>query len=170
MLTRLRAVKPVWVELGLQTIHERTAEAVRRGYSLPVFEEAYKELKARGIEVIVHVIMNLPGETKEEMLKTIRYLAELTPPLDGIKIQMLQVLRGTDLGREYERHPFSLMNLEEYADLIAKCVEILPDSTVLHRMTGDGPRNLLIAPLWSLDKKRVLNTLNRRISETEKCL
>lgn len=163
MLVRLREIKPVWVELGLQTVHERTAEAVRRGYCLPVFEKAYRELKDRGLEVIVHVIMNLPGETKEEMLETIRYLAALDPPLDGIKIQMLQVLKGTDLGREYERQPFPLMTLEEYADLVAECVRILPEKTVLHRMTGDGPRRLLIAPLWSLDKKRVLNTLNGRI-------
>lgn len=163
MLVRLREIKPVWVELGLQTVHERTAEAFRRGYALPVFEKAYRELKERDLEVIVHVIMNLPGETREEMLETIRYLAALQPPLDGIKIQMLQVLKGTDLGREYERQPFPLMTLEEYADLVAECVRILPEKTVLHRMTGDGPRRLLIAPLWSLDKKRVLNTLNGRI-------
>ena len=165
LLTALNAEKPVWVELGLQTVHERTAGQTRRGYPLPVFEEAYRKLKARGLTVIVHVIFGLPGETKEDMLDTVRYLAALTPPLDGVKLQMLQVLRGTDLGNQYEAEPFPLLSLSEYADLIAEAVQLLPENCVLHRMTGDGPRALLLAPLWSLQKRHVLNTINHRIRE-----
>ncbi len=163
MLCELKTIKPVWVELGLQTIHERTAERIRRGYPLPVFEEAYSKLKASGIPVIVHVILNLPGESRDDMLETIHYLAALAPELDGIKLQMLQILKGTAMAVEYEKEPFPLMDLEQYAELICECAEILPQNTVLHRMTGDGPRRLLIAPLWCLDKKRVLNRLNREL-------
>ena len=166
MLMELRSIKPVWIELGLQTIHEKTAERIRRGYALPVFERAYERLKSAGMEVIVHVIFNLPGETREDMLETVRYLSRLEPGLDGVKLQMLQILEGTDMAEEYRRNPFPLMSLEEYSDLIAESVSILPDRTVLHRMTGDGPRRLLIAPLWSLDKKRVLNTINRKIKNS----
>ncbi len=165
LLMELRAIKPVWVELGLQTIHEETAARICRGYALPVFEEAFRKLKDAGIEVIVHVILNLPGETREDMLETIRYLAALQPEPDGVKLQMLQILKGTTLAEEYEKEPFPLMDLETYADLISECVSILPEKTVLHRMTGDGPRRLLIAPLWSLEKRHVLNTLRRKLSD-----
>ena len=165
LLAQLRQIKPVWVELGLQTIHEKTAENFRRGYALPVFEEAYQKLKRAGIEVIVHVILNLPGESREDMLDTVRYLAALQPELDGVKLQMLQILKGTAMAEEYEREPFPLMDLDSYATLIKDCVSILPENTVLHRMTGDGPRRLLIAPLWCLEKKHVLNTLRRKLSE-----
>ena len=170
MLHELKALKPVWIELGLQTIHQKTAERIHRGYELPVFEEAYERLKAAGLEVIVHVILNLPGETREDMLETVQYLAALNPPPDGIKLQMLQILKGTVMAEEYMQKPFPLMSLEEYAELIAECERILPEETVLHRMTGDGPRNLLIAPLWCLDKKHVLNTINRarRIPDQKK--
>ena len=164
LLSDLNAVKPVWVELGLQTVHERTAKQIRRGYPLPVFGEAYRKLKERGLTVIVHVIFGLPGETREDMLDTVRYLAALDPPLDGIKLQMLQVLRGTDLGRQYEAEPFPLLSLSEYADLVVEAVQLLPKNCVLHRMTGDGPRALLLAPLWSLRKKQVLNTINRKMT------
>ncbi len=163
MLLELKKIKPVWIELGLQTVHERTAVRIRRGYDLPVFEKAYKRLKSADIETIVHVIFNLPGESREDMLETVRYLAGLKPELDGIKLQMLQILEGTDMAEEYRKDPFPLMSLEEYSDLIAESVSILPKNTVIHRMTGDGPRKLLTAPLWSLDKKRVLNTINRKI-------
>ena len=165
MLQDLKKIKPVWIELGLQTIHERTARAINRGYDLKVFNEAYARLKDAGFTVIVHVILGLPGESREDMLDTVRYLSKLDPSLDGIKLQMLQVLKGTAMGDEYMKNPFPLMTLEEYAALIAECVALLPEGTVLHRMTGDGPRRLLIAPLWSLDKKRVLNTLNRCINQ-----
>ena len=164
MLMELRQIKPVWVELGLQTIHRDTALRIRRGYELPVFEEAYRKLKAADLEVIVHVILNLPGESREQMLDTVRYLAALEPELDGVKLQMQQILRGTALEEEYRQDPFPLMDLESYADLIADCVALLPENTVVHRMTGDGPRRLLTAPLWCLQKKHVLNTLRRRLA------
>ncbi len=163
MLDRLNRIKPVWVELGLQTIHEQTAEAFHRSYSLPVFETAYAALKQLGITVIVHVIYSLPGETREDMLDTVRYLAALEPPIDGVKLQMLHILRGTQLGADYEAAPFPLLTLEEYAELIAESLRILPEDTVLHRMTGDAPGKLLMAPEWTRNKKRVLNTLNQAI-------
>lgn len=163
MLRRLNAVKPVWVELGLQTIHDRTADACNRGYPLSVFAEGYRALKETGLTVIVHVIFSLPGESREDMLETVRYLAALTPPPDGVKLQMLHVLRGTQLGAQYEAEPFPLLSLEEYADLIAESLRILPPDTVVHRMTGDAPGRLLIAPEWTRNKKRVLNTINRKL-------
>ena len=166
MLERLNAVKPVWVELGLQTIHERTARAVHRGYDLAAFEEGYRALKARGLTVIVHVIFSLPCETKADMLDTVRYLAALDPPPDGVKLQMLHVLRGTQLGAQYEKAPFPLLTMEEYAELVAQSIRILPEETVLHRLTGDAPGALLIAPEWTRNKKRVLNAINREILKT----
>ncbi len=155
--------KPVWIELGLQTIHDRTAKAVHRGYDLAAFEKGYHALKALGLTVIVHVIFSLPGETRKEMLDTVRYLAALDPPPDGVKLQMLHVLRGTQLGEAYERAPFPLLTLEEYAELVAQSVRILPEKTVIHRLTGDAPGKLLVAPEWTRNKKRVLNTINRKI-------
>ena len=165
MLERLNAIKPVWIELGLQTIHERTAKAVHRGYELAAFEAGYRALKALGLTVIVHVIFSLPGETKEDMLDTVRYLASLDPPPDGVKLQMLHVLRGTQLGAEYEREPFPLLTMEEYAELVAQSVRLLPENTVIHRLTGDAPGKLLIAPEWTRNKKRVLNAVNREIEK-----
>ncbi len=165
VLKELNAIKPVWVELGLQTIHEETAKAINRGYELPVFEKAYADLKALGITVIVHLILGLPGESREDMLDSVRYLAKLSPVLDGVKLQNLQVLSGTGLGAHFLQDPFPVMSLEEYADLLRDCITILPEETVIHRMTGDGPRALLIEPKWSLDKKRVLNTLHRILKD-----
>ena len=164
MLEELRKIKPVWIELGLQTIHEKTAEAFHRGYSLEVFEKAYRNLKERNIDVIVHVIFGLPGETKEDMLETVRYLSALSPSLDGIKIQNLQILKGTKMYEQYEREHFHIFSLEEYSDLLRESIATLPEKTVIHRMTGDGPRRLLVEPLWSLDKKHVLNTINKKLS------
>lgn len=165
MLERLNAMKSVWIELGLQTIHERTARAVHRGYDLSAFEEGYHALKALGLTVIVHVIFSLPGETKEDMLDTVRYLASLNPPPDGVKLQMLHVLRGTQLGADYEKEPFPLLTMEEYAELVAQSVRILPEKTVIHRLTGDAPGKLLLAPEWTRNKKRVLNAVNREIEK-----
>ena len=165
MLSDLNKIKPVWVELGLQTIHEETALLIKRGYDLPVFEDAYKRLKEAGIAVIVHVIMGLPGESEEDMLETVKYLADLTPVLDGIKIQNLQLLKGTQMYEDYKKTGFDVknnyrfMSMEEYTDLVARCLAMLPEQTVVHRMTGDGPRRLLVEPKWSTDKKRVLNML-----------
>ena len=165
MLARLNRIKPVWVELGLQTIHDRTAEAVRRGYPLTAFAEGYHKLKEIGVTVIVHVIFSLPGETRADMLDTVRYLVALDPPPDGVKLQMLHVLRGTTLGAQYEAAPFPLLTLEEYAALVAESLRILPADTVVHRMTGDAPGKLLIAPEWTRNKKRALNTINRAIAK-----
>ena len=165
MLERLNAMKPVWVELGLQTIHDRTAKAVHRGYDLAAFEAGYHALKALGLTVIVHVIFSLPGETREDLLSTVRYLASLDPPPDGVKLQMLHVLRGTQLGEDYEKEPFPLLTLEEYAELVAQSVRLLPEETVIHRLTGDAPGPLLIAPEWTRNKKRVLNAVNREIEK-----
>lgn len=167
MLRGLRSEydKPVWIELGLQTIHEKTAGRINRGYKLEVFEDAYRRLKDEGFEVIVHVILGLPGESREDMLETVRYLSLLTPALDGIKLQLLHILKGTELAREYEADPFPLFTLDSYCDLVVDCLKLLPPQTVVHRLTGDGPKRLLIEPQWSADKKRVLNTLSRKIRE-----
>ena len=165
ILTELNREKPVYVELGLQTIHEETATRINRGYLLPVFEDCYRRLKAAGLMVVVHVILGLPGEDEEKMLATVRYLSALTPTLDGIKLQLLHVLQGTRLAAEYMAKPFPILTLEEYTRLVVKCLKLLPAETVVHRITGDGPKRLLLAPLWSADKKRVLNTLQKAIAE-----
>ena len=160
LLAELNQIKPVWVELGLQTIHPDTARYIRRGYELPIYDKAVSDLRIRGIEVITHVILGLPGETREQMLDTVRYVGART---DGIKLQLLHVLQGTDLARDYAAGTFRTLELDEYCDLIVDCLRCLPENVVIHRMTGDGAKKDLIAPLWSGDKKRVLNTLNRRI-------
>lgn len=165
LLNELSQKKPVWIELGLQTIHEKTAEFIRRGYSLDVFEDAYGRLKAAGIPVITHVILGLPGETREDMLKTVRYLAGKR--VDGIKLQLLHVLKGTDLFPLYESGAFRTLEMDEYFALAGDCLKLLPPETVVHRLTGDGPKRLLAAPLWSADKKKVLNGLHRYLKENE---
>ncbi len=151
--------KEVWVELGLQTVSDETAVRIHRGYALPVFEDAYRRLADAGLAVIVHVILYLPGEDRQDMLSTIRYLADLHPAPSGVKLQLLNVLRGTALAAEYEASPFYLPTLDEYADLVRECLDLLPAETVIHRLTGDGPKKLLIAPLWVADKKKVMNKL-----------
>ena len=158
LLGELNRRKPVWVEIGLQTIHPRTAAYIRRGYALEVYDEAVRRLHDSGITVITHVILGLPGESRADMLATVRYAGERS---DGIKLQLLHVLKGTDLLRDYERGMFETMSLEEYADLVCDCIEALPPHVVIHRLTGDGDKKLLVAPLWSGDKKRVLNTINK---------
>jgi len=158
--------KKIWVELGLQSIHEDTALRINRGYPLSVFEATYKKLKEAGLTVIVHVILGFPWETEKDMLETVRFLSALSPVLDGIKLQLLHVLKGTRLGDDYSANPFHVMELQEYCDLVVKCLKLLPKETVVHRITGDGPKKLLIAPLWSGDKKKVLNTLNRAIKNS----
>jgi len=192
MLKELNTIKPVWIELGLQTIHEDTAKRINRGYKLKTFEDTYFRLKKAGITVIVHVILGLPGESKEDMLETVRYLASLNPTLDGIKLQNLQILKGTKMYEELKvtqndsadsyklnnidendnyiadtrssesTYNYHSMTMEEYTDLVAECIALLPKECAVHRMTGDGPRKLLVDPLWSLDKKRVLNMLSRK--------
>ena len=168
LLDELNKIKPVWIELGLQTIHEDSAKAFNRVYSLPVFNKAYMELKKRNIEVIVHVILGLPGETDKDMYETVRYLANLSPKLDGIKLHLLHILKNTRLEREYREKPFKILSLDEYTEILINCLRILPESVVIHRMTGDGDKRLLVEPLWSADKKRVLNTINKAIREAKR--
>lgn len=158
LLARLNKIKPVWVELGLQTVHEATARYIRRGYTLEVYEDAVRRLRAAGITVITHVILGLPGETKEDMLATIDHLAGENRP-DGIKLQLLHILKGTDLEREYREGRCAVMELEEYLEILFACLERLPPDMVIHRLTGDGAKRDLIAPLWTADKKRVMNTI-----------
>lgn len=165
LLKRLNRVKPVWIELGLQTIHAETAEYIRRGYPLSIFDAAVRNLRAEGIQVIVHVILFLPGETEEMMLDTIRYLNR--SDIQGIKLQLLHILRGTDLARDYEQTPFHIPDMEEYIRLLGRCISSLNPDIVIHRLTGDGPKDLLIAPLWTGAKRTVLNRLNQYLKEND---
>lgn len=168
LLRELNAIKPVWVELGLQTIHDTTAERIHRDYPTRVFDECFRRLKAAGLTVIVHVILGLPGENEEDMLETVRYLGGLRPLPDGIKLQMLNILKGTQLAEEYGKSPFPQMAMEDYCKLVVKCLQLLPEEVVIHRMTGDGPRSLLISPRWVTDKKRVINKLRGEIEAAER--
>lgn len=163
LLAKLNREKPVWVELGLQTIHEESARFIRRGYPYPVFLDAFRRLKEADLTVIVHVILGIPGETRDMMLETVRAVGDL--PADGIKLQLLHVLEGTDLGRLYRSRPFPVMELEEYLDLVVDAISLLPPEVVIHRISGDGPKRLLIAPLWSANKRLVLNSMARRFKE-----
>lgn len=159
LLGRLNQLKPVWVELGLQTMHKDSADFIRRGYPLDVFEKAVYDLKNIQISVIVHTILCLPNETTEMMLETISYLNTL--PIDGIKLQLLHILRGTDLATLYEKEHFYLPTLDEYLILLGKMVSHLRPDIVIHRLTGDGPKELLIAPLWTGNKRLVLNRIQQ---------
>ena len=168
LLSKLNQKKPVWVELGLQTIHEKTAEFIRRGYKLPVFEDSFHRLKEAGLTVIVHVILGLPGESREEILDTIRYLAALDhngSGIDGIKLQLLHVLKGTDLDPLYTSGAFETMELDEYLSLVGDCLTLLPQEIVIHRVSGDGPKSILTAPLWSGNKRLVLNSMAKYFKE-----
>lgn len=169
LLARLNRIKPVWVELGLQTIHEESARYIRRGYPLAVYEDALRRLKEAGLTVITHVILGLPGETREDMLETIKYLTKgiKDTRTDGIKLQLLHVLQNTDLAEDYLAGRFSVMTLEEYLPLLADCVRRLPPDMVVHRITGDGPKNLLLAPLWTGNKRLVLNAITRYFKEEQ---
>ena len=157
LLAAINREKPVSVELGLQTVHEKTARYIRRGYRTEVYTRAVEDLRAAGLEVVTHIIIGLPGETAEMAVQTTR--AAVEAGTHGVKFHLLHVLRGTDLAREYEKGAFSCLSLEEYGDILRRCVEVLPEDTVVHRITGDGAKKDLIAPLWSADKKRVLNYL-----------
>lgn len=163
MLEELNRQKPVFVELGLQTIHEKTAQLIRRGYSLPVYDRAVQDLHSIGVSVVTHVILGLPYETREEMLETVDYVGEAGT--DGIKLQLLHVLRGTDLEKMYLRGDFQVLDKATYIDLICACLEILPKNVVIHRLTGDAPKKLLVAPMWSANKKDVLNSLQKALQE-----
>lgn len=161
LLGELNQYKSVWVELGLQTIHPETAEYIRRRWPLEVYDEAVRRLNALGIHTVTHVILGLPGETKEMMLDTVRHVVAVHS--EGIKLQLLHVLEGTDLAADYRAGKFEALTLEAYVDLVRDCVSLMPEDMVVHRLTGDGPKRSLIAPLWSGDKKRVLNAIHRAL-------
>ena len=163
MLARLRAKKPVFVELGLQTIHDNTAQYIRRGYPLSVFDDAVQKLHALDIEVIAHQILGLPGETAEMMAETTRHLGSVH--VDGVKLHLLHILRGTDLAAEYEAGRVKPLELDAYIDILEQCLAVLPPDVVIHRLTGDGAKRDLIAPLWSADKKRVLSAIQKRFEQ-----
>lgn len=171
LLWELNQIKPVWVELGLQTIHERTAAFIRRGYPLSVFEQAVKQLTQIDVQVIAHTILGLPFESKNDMIDTIQYLAQFSASrqqekkekavIQGIKLQLLHVLAGTDLAKY--RSYFKTLTLEQYVNLVLECIEQLPQDIVIHRITGDGPKKILLAPEWSASKKTVMNTIHREM-------
>ena len=163
LLEEINRIKPVSVELGLQTIHAETARYIRRGYDAAVYYDAVQRLKQAGIEVVTHIILGLPGETAEMMLQTTR--AAVAAGTDGVKFHLLHVLRGTDLEKEYAAGKFRCLSMEEYGQILKQCVDSLPETVVVHRLTGDGAKKDLIAPLWSADKKRVLNYLHRVLEE-----
>ncbi|MBE5969572.1 MAG: TIGR01212 family radical SAM protein [Lachnospiraceae bacterium] len=159
MLKRLNEIKPVWLEMGLQTIHEKSAEFIRRGYSLDVYDNALGMLADTNVEIITHLILGLPGEDKEMMLQSVKYVCKQA--ISGIKLHMLHVLKDTDLAKYYHENRFKIISLEEYCSLLGDALSIIPKDIVIHRLTGDGPKKLLIEPLWSADKKNVLNTIHK---------
>lgn len=161
LLSEINGIKPVFVELGLQTIHKKTADYIRRGYDLDVYDSAVDSLHRLGINVVTHLIIGLPGESREDILKSVEYVCRVT---DGIKLQLLHIIDGTDLAEEYKKGSVKTLSLEEYTDIITDCVKIIPKSVVVHRLTGDGAKRDLIAPLWSADKKKVLNTINKALT------
>ena len=163
LLSELNRIKPVWIELGLQTIHDDTAKFIRRGYKLDVFDKAVDKLNRIGVEVIVHLILGLPNETEEMMLDTIKYVGK--KKIQGVKLQLLHVLKDTLLVNYLAT--LDIMTMEQYTDLVIKCIEHLPQNIVIHRITGDGPKGTLIAPLWSRDKKTVINTINHKMKELD---
>ena len=165
LLKRLNQIKPVWVELGLQTIHKESSDFIRRGYELDVFEKAVYDLKEIGVSIIVHTILCLPNEDKDKMLDTIHYLNKL--PIDGIKLQLLHILKHTDLAKYYEENHFFLPNMEEYLELLGTLLCHLRPDIVVHRLTGDGPKKLLIAPLWTGNKRLVLNSMQKYFKDAD---
>jgi radical SAM protein (TIGR01212 family) len=165
LLEELNQCKPVWIELGLQTIHPETSRFIRSGFTLECFHHAVTQLTSRNISVIVHVILGLPGETKKQMLKTVSHVGRLN--VFGIKLQLLHVLSDTDLGALYQKAPFPLLSQEEYCQLIGDCLEILPETITIHRLTGDGPKELLLAPLWSSAKRSVLNQIQKTLKDRD---
>lgn len=162
LIDELNRVKPVWIELGLQTIHKKTADYIRRCYELEVYDEAVKNLKEIGVTVVTHIILGLPFETKEMMLESVKYAGERS---DGMKLQLLHILKDTDLMNDYNRGLFKTLSMDEYIDILCDSIEILPKNVVIHRLTGDGDKKLLVAPLWSADKKRVLNSIHKTFKE-----
>jgi len=165
LLVELNQIKPVWIEMGLQSVHNATLSAMNCGYTFEQFKKTASQLSDAGIDVIGHIILGLPGETREMMLTSVREACQL--PIKGIKLQLLHVLKNTALADMYSKNPWPMMSLDEYCQLIVDCIAVIPSHIVVHRITGDGPRKLLIAPLWSTDKKRILNTINQLLSTKE---
>lgn len=165
LLDELNKIKPVWIELGLQTIHEKTARYINRGYQLDVYDKAVNALNKLGIDIIVHLIIGLPGETKEDMIDSVKYVS--STKIKGIKLQLLHVLKNTPLEKEYFSNQFKILSMEEYVDIIAECLMYIPQNIIIHRLTGDGPKSILTAPLWSADKKKVLNYMNQKFHELD---
>ena len=163
VLRELGQIKPLWVELGLQTSNDRTAERINRGYACEVFDLAMEKLAQINVQRVVHVIVGLPGETEEDVFNTVSHVSRFHP--EGVKFHLLHVMKGTELEKMWQRGEVEEISLEKYADIISECVRLLPPETVVHRITGDGDKRLLLAPKWSGDKKRVLNTLNRTLDE-----
>ena len=164
LLDEMNKIKPVFVELGLQTIHQKSAKYIRRGYDLSVYDKAVRDLNEIGVNIVVHVILGLPNESENDMLETVKYVCE--SGANGIKLQLLHVIDGTDLAKDYEKGLFKTLEFDEYVNLIVKCVKIIQKDIVIHRLTGDGAKKDLIAPLWSADKKRVLNAINKALRES----
>lgn len=162
LIDELNKIKPVWVELGLQTIHKKTSDYIRRCYELEVYNDAVNALKKIDVTVITHIILGLPFETKEMMLESVKYAGERS---NGIKLQLLHVLKDTDLLTDYNSGLFKTMSMEEYVDILCNCIKVLPKNVIIHRLTGDGDKKLLVSPLWSADKKRVLNSINKAFKE-----
>ncbi|MGN0395032.1 MAG: TIGR01212 family radical SAM protein [Coprococcus sp.] len=161
LLAELASIKPLWVELGLQTVHERTAKLINRCYPLEVYDDAIEKLKKFPVHIVVHMIIGLPFETEEDMVETAGYISD--SGVHGIKFQLLHVLKGTKLAELYEDGLFDVLSLEEYTDILIKCIKQVREDMVIHRITGDGPKSILIAPLWSADKKKTLNYIRSRI-------
>ena len=160
LISEMAKIKPVWIELGLQTVHEKTADLINRGYKLECYDSAVRRLKNIGVNVITHIILGLPDESREEMLETAEYVGRVT---DGIKIQLLHVLKNTKLAELYESGYFRTLEQDEYISLVGDVISILPENVVIHRLTGDGDKSILISPLWSCDKRRVLNLINHEL-------
>ena len=165
LLSELNREKPVWVELGLQSIHPATQRYIGSGFTTADYDRAVQDLHAAGLAVITHVILGLPGETRADLAATIRHIGRLGT--DGVKLQLLHVLRDTRLAEEYQRDRLSVLSLEEYIDFLILCLEMLPSRTVIHRITGDGPKSLLLAPLWSADKHRVLQAIQKALTQRQ---
>ena len=165
LLQEMQKIKPVFVELGLQTIHAHTAEYIRRGYPLEVYDRAMQDLHRIGVHTVVHMILGLPGESKADMLKTAAYIAD--SGAEGIKLQLLHVLEGTDLAAEYREGKFETLDMQTYIEILADCIRILPPRMIIHRLTGDGEKSKLVAPLWSSDKKKVLNTITAEFEKRD---
>ena len=165
LLEKLNKIKPIWIELGLQTSNEKSAEYIRRCYPNSTYEKAMSDLKSRGITVITHIIIGLPHETKEEILKTVDFAVK--NKTDGVKLQLLHILKDTDLYEDYKKGVVKPLSLEEYMDILFVCIERIPENVVIHRITGDAPKSHLVEPMWSANKKNVLNTINKELEKRD---